>query len=297
MFSWNLSSWRSILSPDYKLRRYRKLLRSGPVLLQENKWSGNEVETVHQQLPGTRVVQSAATSTARDRHSGWVAILLPPGWHAVGELELVKGRAVAALVQDRSCCFYFLSVYIHPEEQKRDIEAILRAWRFIHKKSDKVFMAGDCNNVDRDQPLLWDRFLHTFGCSDVNPELATYVHNAGVSMLDRCLTPDTLVGAAKLHPVVSTLHAHASHGHKILKLKMMVKPTDLNNPRHPKHEVIPSGVFMSGKDGAPAQSVSGLQELFGYCIESTVDCFPPVMWLPSAVLTLMLAPLTFNWQD
>ena len=35
----------------------------------------------------------------------------------------------------------------------------------------------------------------------------------------------------------------------------------LNNPLHPKHEVIPSGVFMPGKDGTPVTSTSELQGL------------------------------------
>ena len=36
-------------------------------------------------------------------------------------------------------------------------------------------------------------------------------------------------------------------GHKIVQLQLRVRPTVLNNPRHPKHETIPASVFMPGK--------------------------------------------------
>ena len=44
-----------------------------------------------------------------------------------------------------------------------------------------------------------------------------------------------------------TLHTSQTNGHKILKL--CVSPTVLNNPRDVKHETIPTGVLMPGKDG------------------------------------------------
>ena len=46
----NLNSWKSITQPEYKLRRVRKLLRQGPVCLQETKWNGTapKEESIHQ---------------------------------------------------------------------------------------------------------------------------------------------------------------------------------------------------------------------------------------------------------
>ena len=83
------------------------------------------------------------------------------------------GRGVAAL--------YVVSICIHPENRKGDVEALLRAWRFLEKKTDYVFLAGDFNCVDKHAPQLWDKFLMQFQCSDVYPELATYRHSKGVS--------------------------------------------------------------------------------------------------------------------
>ena len=115
---------------------------------------------------------------------------------------------MAALVEDRTCLLYLISFYVHAGNQKEDLESILRAWRHTHKKSGKVILAGGFHNADKCQPALWERFLHNFGCSDVNPALGTFVHHAGVSMLDRCVVPETRVATAKLNPFVTALQAH-----------------------------------------------------------------------------------------
>ena len=129
------------------------------------------------------------------------------------------------------------------------------------KKTDYVFLAGDFNCVDKHVPQLWDKFLMQFQCSDVHPELATYRHSKGVSCLDRVLIPDSLVNSAKLFASASVITSHVANGHDIVKARVSVKPNVLDNPRHPKHEVIPSGVFMPGKDGTPVASNSELQSL------------------------------------
>ena len=177
------------------------------------------------------------------------------------EVVLVKGRCVAALVQDRTCKFYVISVYIHPDNRSGDMEALLRAWRFLEKKSDYAFVAGDFNGIDKHHPQLWEKFLLQFQCSDVYPELATFRHARGVSCLDRGLVPDSLTNSSKLYASASVLVSHVANGHDIVKIRINVRPNVLNNPHHPKHEVIPSGVFMPGKDGTPISSTSELQSL------------------------------------
>ena len=167
------------------------------------------------------------------------------------EIELVKGRAVASLVQDRTCLFYVVSVYIHPDNRSSDTEALLRAWRFLEKKADHAFVAGDFNGLDKHLPHLWEKLLLQFSCSDVYPELATFRHSRGVSSLDLCLAPDFLLSSAKLYPSASVLTSHVANGHDIVNVRISVRPNVINNPKHPKHEVIPSGVFMPGKDGTP----------------------------------------------
>ena len=62
-------------------------------------------------------------------------------------------------------------------------------------------------------------------------------------------------------PTVKTLTSHAAQGHEILNLILQVRPNVLNHPDHPKHDVIPSGVFMPGKDGTPVHTTEELQQL------------------------------------
>ena len=57
-YSWNLSSWTSTSSTDYRLRRCRRLLKYGPVCIQETKWKGHEPEALYQSIPGARIVHS-----------------------------------------------------------------------------------------------------------------------------------------------------------------------------------------------------------------------------------------------
>ena len=110
------------------------------------------------------------------------------------------------------------------ENRKEDVEALLRAWRFLEKKTDYVFLAGDFNCVDKHAPQLWDKFLMQFQCSDVHPELATYRHSKGVSCLDRVLIPDSLVNSAKLFASASVITSHVANGHDIVKARVSVKP-------------------------------------------------------------------------
>ena len=93
--------------------------------------------------------------------------------------------AVATLVSDRSAPFYVLSVYLHPDQVKKEIEDIPNAWRNVEKKSDKIVIAGGFNQADVKCPLLWKRWLTTFKVMDVHPSLATYLHAGGTSALDR----------------------------------------------------------------------------------------------------------------
>ena len=260
-YSWNLSSWVSTATQDYRLRRCKRLLRSGPICMQETKWKGPETEALYQSLPGVQIVHTPAVAFNERTCTGGVAILFPPGWQVLEEVILVKGRCVAALVQDRTCKFYVISVYIHPDNRNGDMEALLRAWRFLDKKSEYTFLAGDFNGIDKHNPQLWEKFLLQFQCSDVYPELATFRHARGVSCLDRGLVPDSLTNSSKLYASASALTSHVANGHDIVKIKINVKPNVLNNPRHLKHEVIPSGVFMPGKDGTPISSTSELQSL------------------------------------
>ena len=231
------------------------------VCLQETKWNGTQEESLYQSIPGIQISSSSATPNENGELTGGVAILLPAGWAIQQEVNLVKGRAIATFVKDRTLQFYILSVYLRPCERKENLEQILQAWRNTVEQSNHVFIVGDFNNIDQQSPELWNRFLLTFGCHDVDPTLPTYFYQGGESALDRCLIPDSYVSAAKLHPKVFAVPSHIVNGHEILKLKLNIRSTVISNPQHPKHLTIPSGVFIPGKDGTPVKSTSALQEL------------------------------------
>ena len=157
---------------------------------------------------------------------------------------------MAALVHDRSAPFYLLCVYLHPDHVKKEIEDILNA-----------LIAGDFNHADEKCPMVWKRWVTAFKAIDVHPTLATYLHSGGSTALDRCLVPEDWVGTARWNPEVRTLHTIQTQGHKILQLNVRARPTVLNNPRDVKHETIPAGVFMPGKDGHSSKDNRTLNRL------------------------------------
>ena len=82
------------------MRRISKLLKVGPVLLQETKWHRNQEEILLQHISGLQIVSTNAKRTDNDAWSGGAAILLPAGWIISQRIVLLAGRAVAVLIND-----------------------------------------------------------------------------------------------------------------------------------------------------------------------------------------------------
>ncbi len=97
-------------------------------------------------------------------------------------------------------------------------------------------------------PIQWNSFLTATGCLHIDPKLVTYYSHVTSSALDRCLMPTDWVMSASWNPSIRTLHPTSSTGHKILRIVMQLRPSVVNNPKDPKHEVLPSDrLFMPGK--------------------------------------------------
>ncbi len=109
------------------------------------------------------------------------------------------------------------------------------------KKTIRVIFVGDFNRIDETDPTQWNSFLTTTGSLDVGPKLVTYYSQA----FDRCLMPTDWVASASWHPSIRTLHPTSSTGHKILRIVMQLRPSVVNNPKDPKHEVLPSDLITS----------------------------------------------------
>ena len=120
------------------------------------------------------------------KRSGGVAILLPPGWKVDKVHELVPAKGLALLVRDRSTQFYLVSVYLHPESKKRDLEKLMQEWARLEKDTARVIFVGDFNRVDETHSTLWNAFLAATSCVDVDPKLITYYSQLASSPLDRC---------------------------------------------------------------------------------------------------------------
>ena len=135
-FSWNMNSWRIPKScrEDPKMRRIKKLLKVGPVFLQETKWHSNQEEVLLQHISGLQIVSTNAKRTDNDAWSGGTAVLLPAGWVIGQRILLLAGRAVAVLVNDRCAPFYLLSVYLHPDYVQSELEQIISSWRNVEKR-------------------------------------------------------------------------------------------------------------------------------------------------------------------
>ena len=80
-----------------------------------------------QHIPGLQIAESLATPTPGGHWSGGVAVLVPPGYVLKDSHNLVQGRAVAALIADRTSQYYIVSVYLHPDKVRQDLAALLQA--------------------------------------------------------------------------------------------------------------------------------------------------------------------------
>ena len=110
------------------MRKCKRLLKQGPLCIQETKWSGSQKETVHQHIPGLQIAETHAIRTRQGNWSGGTAILIPPGFTLKNWHVLVDGKAVVALVSDRGSSFNIVSIHLHPEQVRQDLLAVLSAW-------------------------------------------------------------------------------------------------------------------------------------------------------------------------
>ena len=263
LYSWNLDNWHAPKQPkrDVRMRKCKTLLAKGPICLQETKWSASEKEVLMQHIPRLQIAESLATPTPGGHWSGGVAVLVPPGYVLKDSHNLVQGRAVAALIADRTSQYYIVSVYLHPDKVRQDLAALLQALQGLACSDARIILAGDFNRADERCTGEWDSFLEALHVYDVFPSLGTYRHPRGLSPLDRCLVPNDWVSSARWNPSLCAIEPRGAQGHLILKMQVRLKPCVLNDPLDPKHATIPSNTFMPGKDGVAPRDTSSLYGL------------------------------------
>ena len=214
-----------------------------------------------QHIPGLQIAESLATPTPGGHWSGGVAVLVPPGYVLKDSHNLVQGRAVAALIADRTSQYYIVSVYLHPDRVRQDLAALCQALQGLACPDSRIILAGDFNRADERCAGAWDSFLEDLHVYDVFPSLRTFRHPRGLSPLDRCLVPNDWVSSARWNPSLSAIEPRGAQGHLILKMQVRLKPCVLNSPSDPKHATIPSNTFMPGKDGSTPRDISSLYGL------------------------------------
>ena len=76
------------------------------------------------------------------------------------------------------------------------------------------------------------------------------------------------------NPAIRTLHPVRSTGHKILRISMQLKPSVVNNPKDPKHEVLPTDLFMPGRHPSAAKQadIQALIRLIHREVQSDPQC-------------------------
>ena len=81
--------------------------------------------------------------------------------------NLVQGRAVAALIADRTSQYYIVSVYLHPDRVRQDLAALCQALQGLACPDSRIILAGDFNRADERCAGAWDSFLEDLHVYDV----------------------------------------------------------------------------------------------------------------------------------
>ena len=259
---WNVSGWTpSQTGNDPKLRLIKRLLRTGPVSLQETRWHAETPETLYQNIPGLQVAHTAGLPTERGGTSGGAAVLIPPGWRLDRTEEIIPGRAVLAIIQDRYSTIGLISTYLHPYSKGSELRELI-TWLKHYKSDHPLYISGDFNQADSAFPDLWSDLLIYAKVTDIQPNLSTFEGPNGHSALDRILCPTEYLAAAQIDVLIVTHRRHHLSGHYQLTATFLVRPCVKSNMKDPIHQTIPSDVFFPGRTEADPYTVpNDLQEL------------------------------------
>ena len=112
---WNVSGWTpTVKGSDAKMRLVKRLLRTGPVLMQETRWYAETHQVLFHNIPGIQLAHTQGIVTDKGGTSGGTAILIPPEWNLDRTEVILPGRIVMAVVQDRYSTIGIPSVYYTP---------------------------------------------------------------------------------------------------------------------------------------------------------------------------------------
>ena len=239
--SWNLNSWSPGLPTNvHKTWIIKTMLKQAPVLLQETKWNQANLQYLSHTWPDIKVVTTLAKHNPGEQAG--VAILFPPGWKVQEERVLVQHYAVAARVEYQACTIWLVSIYIPPNSPRSFVSATLQT--ILVLTDHPVFVGGDFNRCDQNHFHTWDDFLVQAGLTDVDPTLPTYQYQDQESALDRFLVPSLFLDTTQLFARIYGRYRIDTCHHKVLMLRLKMKPRLRPHPQSEKHHTIPTQVFL-----------------------------------------------------
>ena len=187
---------------NVRMRKCKRLLAEGPICLEETKWSASEKEVLLQHIPGLQIAEFLATPIPGGHWSGGVAVLVPPSYILKDSHNLVQGRAVAALIADRTSQYCIVSVYLHSDRVRQDLTALCQALQGLACLDSRIILAGDFNRADERCAGAWNSFLEDLHVYDVFPSVGTFRHPRGLFPLNRCLVPNDWVSFCQMEPLL-----------------------------------------------------------------------------------------------
>ena len=210
---WNVSGWTPTQTGnDPKLRLVKRLLHTGPVSLQETRWHAETSQTLFHNIPGVQIAHTAGLPTERGGVSGGPAILIPPGWRVDREEEIIPGRIVLAVIQDRYSTIGLISAYLHPQSKGEELRELVK-WMKSNKVDHPLYISGDFNQADVAFPDVWNDLLIYAKVTDTQPNLRTFEGPNGHSSLDRILCPTEYIAAAQIDVLIAAHRRHHLSGH------------------------------------------------------------------------------------
>ena len=262
LHAWNVSGWTpTVKGGDAKIRLVKRLLRTGPVLIQETRWHAETHQVLYHNIPGIQVAHTQGIVTEKGGISGGTAVLIPPGWSLDRTEIIIPGRIVMAVVQDRYSTIGILSVYLHPATKAVELRELV-TWAKNGRIDFPLYLGGDFNQADTSCPDLWNELLIHAHVIDTCPRLKTFESPSGKSALDRILCPTDYIAAAQMDVLVSATRRHHLSGHYQLTATFVVRPKVKSDMADPIHQTIPSEVFCPGKNESDPYTIpNDLQEL------------------------------------
>ena len=276
--SWNLNGWNSFgQKNDRKKSIVNRLIRRGPVCIQETKWV--DYGGIQQLGLDSTVISSNSLETQCGGRSGGVAIFVPLNFEVKSWIEILPGKIIAAKLHTRTSEFWIVSIYLHPNSRVHDLSS-LREWLIKTDDSIPKFLAGDFNNVHCDgDGRNWEAVLNNNDLEDLCEDIQTFVHPHGLSCLDKIIAPADPIQKGYSSFNIYLEQQFVLQGHFIVKACFNHRASVEDSPDHPIHNTIPTDVFIQKSRNVHENNMSNFSAINIDRLVSKLFAIPnPNLW-------------------